>query len=382
MNTTETTAHRSAGHSVEIMGLPRTMSCVSKFVGPILLLLASFGWTDPAMSSGDPIAGQSAYVQDCALCHGPRPSRSVLAAANDPDLIGEHIMQIMIEEQDRWGSRPRFRVVGSFDDIAAYLASLVNYQGLRWSSPAGSESGWGINVAHQADVIFATWFTYDLAGKGLWMVMTAPEVSTNVYSGILVSTTGPAFNATPFDSTQVAETPVGTGTLSFTDLDHGTFSYVVNGVSQTKEIVRQSFGRLLACSTADGNLATATNYQDLWWASPGGSEAGWGISFSHQGDTIFATWFTYDVDRTPMWLVASAIKTAPGTYSGALYRTAGPPFNAVPFDPADVVTTPVGTATFTFSDGNNASFAYVVNGVAQVKAITRQVFRSPGTMCH
>jgi len=61
--------------------------------------------------------------------------------------------------------------------------------------------------------------------------------------------------------------------------------------------------------------------------------------------------------------------------------TAGPPFNAVPFDPADVAATPVGTATFTFYDGNNASFAYVVNGVSQIKAITRQVFRSPGTMC-
>jgi hypothetical protein len=35
----------------------------------------------------------------------------------------------------------------------------VNYQGLWWKSPAGSESGWGINFAHQGDVIFATWFT-------------------------------------------------------------------------------------------------------------------------------------------------------------------------------------------------------------------------------
>ena len=36
-----------------------------------------------------------------------------------------------------------------------------------------SESGWGINFAHQGDVIFASWFTYDMTGKGWWLVMTA-----------------------------------------------------------------------------------------------------------------------------------------------------------------------------------------------------------------
>jgi hypothetical protein len=43
--------------------------------------------------------------------------------------------------------------------------------------------------------------------------------------------------------------------------------------------------------------------------------------------------------------------------------------------------TPVGTASFTFADGNNATFAYTVNGVSQSKPITRQVFRAPGTLC-
>jgi hypothetical protein len=42
---------------------------------------------------------------------------------------------------------------------------------------------------------------------------------------------------------------------------------------------------------------------------------------------------------------------------------------------------PVGTATLSFANGNAGSFAYTVNGVAQTKAITRQVFRTPGTVC-
>ena len=77
----------------------------------------------------------------------------------------------------------------------------------------------------------------------------------------------------------------------------------------------------------------------------------------------------------------TAPKTGPGIYSGSLFRTTGPAFNAVPFDPMKVVGTAVGTASFTFSDGNTASFAYTVNGVAQAKPITREVFRSPGTVC-
>ena len=37
--------------------------------------------------------------------------------------------------------------------------------------------------------------------------------------------------------------------------------------------------------------------------------------------------------------------------------------------------------SFTFSDGNDATFAYTVNGVSQAKAITREVFTNPGTVC-
>jgi hypothetical protein len=53
----------------------------------------------------------------------------------------------------------------------------------------------------------------------------------------------------------------------------------------------------------------------------------------------------------------------------------------VPFQPGKVVETAVGSATVSFANGNSASFAYTVNGIAQTKAITRQVFAPPGTVC-
>jgi hypothetical protein len=267
-------------------------------------------------------------------------------------------------------------------DAGSVAAAVVNYEGLWWNAPAASESGWGINFAHQGDIIFASWFTYDLTGKGWWLVMTAPKTAPNAYSGALYQTTGPPFNAVPFNPMLVTPTQVGTGTLSFSDANNGTFAYTVNGIAQTKNITREVFGPLPTCTFgAQPNLGLATNYQDLWWASPAGSESGWGVNFTHQGDTIFATWFTYDLDHTPMWLVVTAQKTAPGTYAGTLYRTTGPAFNAVPFNPANVVATAVGTATLSFTDGTTGTFAYTVNGISQTKAVTREVFTNPGTVC-
>ena len=166
------------------------------------------------------------------------------------------------------------------------------------------------------------------------------------------------------------------------------FAYTVNGISQTKPITRQVFGALPTC-VWDGlsDLALATNYTDMWWVAPAESESGWGINFTHQGDNIFATWFTYDFTGAALPMSATLTKIGTNIYSGTLIRTSGPAFNAVPFNPDAVTRTEVGTATVTFTNGNRATFAYTVtlNGpassVTQSKQIERQVFRAPGTAC-
>ena len=285
------------------------------------------------------------------------------------------------------GSPQSFAASGSGTSAAPPPPAVINYEGLWWNAPAGSESGWGINFAHQGDVIFATWFTYDLNGKAWWLSMTANKSAEGVYTGTLIETHGPGFNAVPFRPTGVTASAVGSGTLTFSDGNNGTFAYTVNGISQTKAITRQVFATPPTCTFgAQADLAHATNYQDLWWAAPAGVESGWGVNFTHQSDIIFATWFTYDFDGTPLWLSVTAPKTGPGVYAGTFYRTTGPAFNAVPFLPANVVLTPVGTLTITFASGNNASYAYTVTLTGQItvlqnKSITRQIFRTPGTVC-
>ena len=178
---------------------------------------------------------------------------------------------------------------------------------------------------------------------------------------------------------------MGTATLTFADGDNGTFTYTVNGISQTKTITRFVFGAVPTCTWgALTDLALATNYQDIWWAT-GGAESGWGVNFTQEGDVIFATWFTYDFDGAPLPLSATLTKVGPGTYTGSLIKTAGPAFSAVPFDPNAVTRTVVGTATVTFGNGNAATFSFQVSDggrtTAQTKSIERLVFRPPGTVC-
>ena len=315
--------------------------------------------------------------------------RSALAVAVTRGIPGAQACYDYIQAELTNEVMPRFKVRGqarfSIDPGPASITAPIaaNYQGLWWNSPDGSESGWGINFAHQADIIFATWFTYDLKGRAWWLSMTANKELDNTFKGDLYESTGPSFNATPFDPGLVTRTAVGSATLAFSSPDTGTFTYLLNGLAQTKNIARYVFADPvpLCGSDALGNPLTTTNYQDLWEADPPGSESGWGINLTHQGDIIFATWFTYDFDGAPLWLAVTAEMVTEGVYAGTLYRTSGPAFNAVPFDPNDVTRTPAGSASLVFYNSNTARFEYTLDSVSQGKQITRQVFRVPGTVC-
>ncbi|HET9579097.1 MAG TPA: YncE family protein [Usitatibacter sp.] len=267
--------------------------------------------------------------------------------------------------------------------VPSVLASSANYQSLWWRAPAGSESGWGLNIAHQGATLFGTWFTYGAGGSPMWLVMSnGTRIGPATYSGTLHRATGPSFDAAPWDPAQVALTAAGVATLDFSDADHGTFTYSVDGVKQSKAIVRQVFASPVPVCAPDGAAPATPNFQDLWWRAPAGSESGWGVNITHQGDVLFATWFTYGAGGKGQWLVMSnGARTGTASYSGTLFRTTGAAFDAVPWDAARVPRTAVGSATFTFTDADNGTFAYTLDGVTQAKPITRQAFASPPTIC-
>src|SRR5512132_2154613 len=89
-------------------------------------------------------------------------------------------------------------------------------------------------------------------------------------------------------------------------------------------------------------LCSAENYSDIWW-NP--SESGWGVTVADHETQLFAVWYTYDTDGSPLWL------TVPGgtfnsnrtVFSGDVYRTTGPSVQGA-FAPAKVVREKAGTA--------------------------------------
>ena len=125
--------------------------------------------------------------------------------------------------------------------VFADAPSACNFQGLWWNSPAGSEPGWGLYVAQQGDSIFAVSLGYDRGGSAKWFGMELEKTADNSYSGPIVRTTGPSYDAI-FDPSLVTRAEVGFATLAFSDGDNGVFTSAIEGVDQpTKDITRYVF---------------------------------------------------------------------------------------------------------------------------------------------
>ena len=115
------------------------------------------------------------------------------------------------------------------------------------------------------------------------------------------------------------------------------------------------------------------DYTDLWW-NP--AESGWGLNLiQHSSNIIFGVMYTYEPPNRATWFVIPGGSwSTPTVYTGAIYRVTGPPFNAANFSPTQVGVTQLGLATLTFSDRNNATYAFTIDGVRTTKTITRQPF--------
>jgi hypothetical protein len=242
-----------------------------------------------------------------------------------------------------------------------------------WWNPA--ESGRGMTITQHSDgKVFVAWFAYDTQGKQAWRVMPEGEwQDAKTLSGKLYQTQGPAYFAgSSFDPSRVSVQAVGSASVQFADDSNATFTYEVNdGSHGTTSIQREPFG------SVDRKLDTGSDVSDLWW-NPG--ESGWGVVLSQQYGSLFAAWYVYDASGHPQWLVLpessfkfdAANGNAP-TYTGEVYVTSGPPSTG-PFDPATVTATPVGTASFAFTDRDNATLSYNVFGQTATRPITRQRF--------
>ena len=330
------------------------------------------------VSINDPASGNTLQVLG-TLSNLDRTSAWVRSPVYDVSLFGNRTVRLQFRAVADVSLVTSFRV----DDITlnGTLATAAGNHTALWYK--ASESGWGINVNHQGDIAFATLFTYASTGAPMWLVMPAGlrQGGASTFMGTLYRTTGPPFNADPFTPIGAANiTEVGTMTANF-DGASAVLSYNVGTAYVTKAIEKQVFGAAAAnCQGTAGSRASATNYQDLWWNR---AESGWGLNLTHQGNTLFGTLFTYAATGQGLWLVMPAgVRQPDGSFQGALYRTTGPAFNAVPFTPIGAGNiTEVGTMRLRFSSGETGTLDYSVDGASVTKAIERQVFSSPTPAC-
>jgi len=267
------------------------------------------------------------------------------------------------------------------DAVHGYAPAPVSYQGMWWAFPANSESGWGIDFAHQGNVVFGAFFTYGASGEAQWFVL--PRLDWNAggeFAGGAYRVTGPSYTNAAFDPSKVAPSAMGFAWVRFVGTSDAFLTAVLDGRRFSRHLTRQVFGPLPTC-VSGASPAAQPNYTDIWWNSPAGSEAGWGLFVTHQGDNAFAVWFTYDTDGHAVWFAGNAVKSGDHVFSGTFYRTTGAPYTVDPWPSGNTVANPVGSLTLAFSDANNGSFTYEVSGTRGFKAIAREAFSTPATAC-
>ena len=267
---------------------------------------------------------------------------------------------------------PQFAASGNW--LACQAPMSQNFSDSWWNA---EESGWGITITHHTSNIFLQWYTYDQTGHNQKFVISGGSFSNGgcLFTGTIRHVTGPSWTAATFDSSQVINTAVGTGTIDFCPqgVPAGTilFHYTADGITAIKALTRLSFGNDVPHWNGAANTG-APDFTDLWWNA---AESGWGVSVTQHGNNIFFRIFVYDTDGRPLLFVVPGVTYNSATsFTGTLVRTAGPWYGNNPFDPTQVVVTPAGSASLDFSDANNGTLTYTVDGITKTKVITRLPF--------
>ena len=122
------------------------------------------------------------------------------------------------------------------------LPGRSSYRGGLWLT---FEAGKGVNIAHQADVLFVTYYTYDATGRAVWYAIPnansrqAPGYIGSVYRG-----RGPAYDSPVWDASKVVLAEVGSATFGV-DLYPGSatiqFKYMIEGDGKLTGLTRMSF---------------------------------------------------------------------------------------------------------------------------------------------
>jgi hypothetical protein len=133
--------------------------------------------------------------------------------------------------------------------IAKRLSTLVinsgtnpagaNYADMWWGGAA--QNGWGISINQSGNTIFAAWFTYGADHRPSWFIFQGSDWSGSTVNGIIYRTTGAPMLGVAYNAAANVASTAGTGTMTFSAPDRGTFNYTIDGVAGSKAIEKQPY---------------------------------------------------------------------------------------------------------------------------------------------
>ena len=128
--------------------------------------------------------------------------------------------------------------------MAAAVTGSTDYSGLWYNA---GESGWGMNVMQQEQILFITLFIYGTNGQPTWFVASnaaftgANSAGDRTYTGALYATTATPFSTTPFNPSSVTVAQVGTITFVGRADGTATVTYTASGSTVNKTVARQTW---------------------------------------------------------------------------------------------------------------------------------------------
>jgi hypothetical protein len=183
-------------------------------------------------------------------------------------------------------------VLSSFFLLFVPLRALaIDYSDI-WFLPA--ESGWGVNLIQNEDVIFATFFVYGPNNQPTWFVAVMNRDGNGNFTGNLYTTVGSYYGG-PWNPAANSETLAGTASFVPSDPYSGTLSYsLTSGPTVVKPIQRQTLrtivlggtysgGQVGAYSGSSCSLGNYVDHFDVQVTQPGDGTATFMFAYEDSG---------------------------------------------------------------------------------------------------
>ncbi len=249
-----------------------------------------------------------------------------------------------------------------YRDIKVFDGEPLNTQTVtaamtgQWYDRSHSGEGWDLQIldANRANL---SWYTYDASGKQLWLVGVGEISGHEIYfPQMAIASTGTSFGP-DFDPDEVVLADWGWVRFYFETCNLAGMSYnSTMGLGHGgMNPIRLTQHAGLDCENNTINTDEINPFTGLWY-DPSHSGEGWAIQVRPDNQASIS-WFTYDQEGKPMWMVGIGEITGSTLTVEQLVITRGGIFGP-DFDPDTVVRELWGRLEFTRTGCHQGTLTY------------------------